>query len=135
MFINISYFSDVEGVQSASQYVHSLIKKEIDSGVNPKKIVIGGFSQGGALAIHSALTYPAEIGAVVVFSAFLLQRDAIQAQCTSNKLIPMFIGHGRNDILVPFSFGQMTEQKIKTWNPNVVFKAYNCDHSTTDEVG
>jgi lysophospholipase-2 len=120
--INENAPEDVEGIKSATEYIHSLIKKEIDSGVNPKKIVIGGFSMGGALAIHCSLTYPAEIGLVVGLSSFLLQRDAVQSQCTANKLIPIFLGHGRNDILVPLSFGQMTAQKIKQWNPNVVFK-------------
>ena len=52
---------------------------EIDGGLDAKKIVVGGFSMGGALAIHSALTYPQRIGAVVALSGFLLQRDAIKA--------------------------------------------------------
>lgn len=73
------FFADVEGIKLATQYAHSLIKKEIDAGIDPKKIAIGGFSMGGALAIHAALTYPTEIGAVVGLSSFLLQRDAVQA--------------------------------------------------------
>jgi len=124
---------DVDGIKLANQYVHSLIKKEIDAGVDPKKIAVGGFSMGGALGIYSALTYPDRLGAVVGLSSFLLQRDAVQAECTANKDIPIFLGHGRNDMLVPYTFGQMTEQRIKTFNPNVSFKAYNVDHSTTDE--
>jgi len=124
---------DLEGIKQATQYAHSLIQKEIDAGVDPKKIAIGGFSMGGALALHAALTYPTSIGTVVGLSSFLLQRDAVEGQCTGNKNIPVFLGHGRNDVLVPYTFGQMTEQKLKTFNPNVVFKGYNVDHSTTDE--
>jgi predicted esterase len=107
----------------ATEYIHSLIKKEIDSGVNAQNIVVGGFSMGGALAIYSSLTYPEELlGGVVGLSAFLLQRDAVQSQCTANKLIPIFLGHGRNDPIVQCIYGRLTAQKIKQWNPNVVFK-------------
>jgi len=124
---------DLEGIKLATQYAHTLVQREIDAGIDPKKIVIGGFSMGGALALHAALTLPVQLGAVVGLSSFLLQRDAVAGQCTANKTLPVFLGHGRNDVLVPFAFGQMTEQKIKTFDPHVVFKAYNVDHSTTDE--
>ncbi|KAI6207967.1 Abhydrolase-2 domain-containing protein [Aphelenchoides besseyi] len=124
---------DVEGINAATSYVHSLIKKEIDAGINPKQIAVGGFSMGGALAIHAALTYPERIGSVVGLSSFLLQRDAIEAACTKNKDIPVFLGHGTNDMLVPLTFGQLTADKIKQFNPNVEFHTYPVDHSTSEK--
>jgi lysophospholipase-2 len=77
---------DVEGIKLATQYVHSLIQKEIDDGIEPSKIVVGGFSMGGALALHAALTLPVQLGAVVGLSSFLLQRDAVAGVSFSDQI-------------------------------------------------
>ncbi|KAI6241349.1 Abhydrolase-2 domain-containing protein [Aphelenchoides fujianensis] len=125
---------DVDGITAATKYVHSLIQKEIDAGINPKQIAVGGFSMGGALAIHAALTFPSRLGAVVGLSSFLLQRDAIEGACKANRDVPIFLGHGTEDVLVPLTFGQMTEQKIRTFNPNVLLNTYEVDHSTNEKL-
>uniref|UniRef100_A0A1I7S8S9 palmitoyl-protein hydrolase n=1 Tax=Bursaphelenchus xylophilus TaxID=6326 RepID=A0A1I7S8S9_BURXY len=124
---------DAPGIASATEYAHSLIQKELSQGIPADKIFIGGFSMGGALAIHAGLTFSAKLAGIVSLSGFLLQRDTVEGLISANKQTPAFLGHGRNDPLVPLTFGQMTEAKLKTFNPNVTFKTYNCDHSTTEE--
>lgn len=141
---------DVDGITLATKYVHSLIQKEIDAGINPKQIAVGGFSMGGALAIHAALTFPSRLGAVVGLSSFLLQRDAIEGvsgpilsfsvhrplvqACKANRDVPIFLGHGTEDVLVPLTFGEQTEKKIRTFNSNVLLRTYEVDHSTNEKV-
>ncbi|CAD5206888.1 unnamed protein product [Bursaphelenchus okinawaensis] len=124
---------DAPGIATATDYAHALIQKEISQGIPSEKIFIGGFSMGGALAIHAGLTFSSKLAGVISLSGFLLQRDTVEGKVSVNKQTPVFLGHGRNDPLVPLTFGQMTEQKVKTFNPNVVFKTYNCDHSSTEE--
>lgn len=62
---------DEEGIRRAAEMVHSLIAVEVAAGIPTKRIVLGGFSQGGALAIYSALTFPEPLAGVIALSAWL----------------------------------------------------------------
>ncbi|KAH7722529.1 phospholipase/Carboxylesterase [Aphelenchoides avenae] len=122
---------DEAGIALATKYTHELIDKEIAAGIPANRIMLGGFSMGGALAIYAALTYPQTLGGVVGLSSFLLQRTKLPGDHKANLKTPFFLGHGTNDFLVPLSYGQRTAEAIKVFNPNVTFKMYPCDHSTT----
>lgn len=115
---------DVEGIATASRYVHGLIDAEVAAGIPTERIIIGGFSMGGALALYAGITYPKKLGGIVGLSSFLLQRDKIPGSHTANLQTPVFLGHGSNDFLVPLTFGQLTEQRLKQFNPNVSFHVY-----------
>ncbi len=69
--LDMSSSEDVEGIKKATTYIHSLIEKEISEGIPSNRIMVGGFSQGGALALHSALTYPKKLAGVVALSCWL----------------------------------------------------------------
>lgn len=62
---------DEEGIRSASQNIHSLINSEISKGIPSNRVVLGGFSQGGALALYSALTYDQPLAGVIALSCWL----------------------------------------------------------------
>lgn len=69
---------DTPGIQASTAYAHSLIKNETKNGVPSNKIFIGGFSMGGALAIHAGLTFDEPLGGILSLSGFLLQRDVVE---------------------------------------------------------
>ena len=62
---------DEEGIRKAAQTVHSIIASEVANGIPTEKIAIGGFSQGGALALFSALTFPQQLAGVIALSAWI----------------------------------------------------------------
>lgn len=62
---------DEEGIRKAAETVHSLIAQEVAAGIPTTRIVLGGFSQGGALAMYSALTFPEPLAGIVALSAWL----------------------------------------------------------------
>ena len=62
---------DEEGIRKAAQNVHSMINDEIAAGIPSNRIIIGGFSQGGALALFSALTYPQPLAGIIALSTWL----------------------------------------------------------------
>uniref|UniRef100_A0A915EEL4 palmitoyl-protein hydrolase n=1 Tax=Ditylenchus dipsaci TaxID=166011 RepID=A0A915EEL4_9BILA len=105
-------------------YVHGLIDAEIAAGLPSNRIILGGFSMGAALAIYAGLTYKQKLGCVVSMSGFLLQRTKFPGEHTANLHIPIFLGHGTQDPLVPFAFGQATKQALDVFNPNVQLKGY-----------
>jgi lysophospholipase-2 len=69
--LDVSATEDVNGIKNATVYVHSLIEKEITEGIPSERIIVGGFSQGGALAIYSALTFPKKLAGIIALSCWL----------------------------------------------------------------
>lgn len=125
---------DDEGIQAATQYVHQLIDAEVASGIPASRIVVGGFSMGGALAIYAGLTYPQKLGGIIGLSSFLLQRTKLPGNYTANNTTNIFLGHGDMDVLVPVQIGRATEALIKNFNPNIVFHLYRqLQHSSCAE--
>lgn len=74
---------DEEGIRRAAEMVHSLIAEEVAAGIPTQRIVLGGFSQGGALAIYSALTFPEPLAGIIALSAWLPLHQKFPAVCIS----------------------------------------------------
>lgn len=77
--LDLSAGEDTEGIQRAAASVHSLIEDEIKGGIPSNRIIIGGFSQGGALSLYSSLVTQHTLGGVVALSCWLPLRDSFPA--------------------------------------------------------
>ncbi|VDN83921.1 unnamed protein product [Brugia pahangi] len=138
---------DEEGINESTMILHSMIDAEIDSGIPSERIMVGGFSMGGALALYAGLIYDKPLAGIIGLSSFLVQRTKLPGvnrefrRCTpffqnhtANKDVQIFMGHGGQDFLVPLSFGEMTEAYIKAFNPNIRMKVYpRMAHSSCPE--
>ncbi|XP_041987186.1 acyl-protein thioesterase 1 [Aricia agestis] len=123
---------DEEGIIRATGLVHGLIKDEIKAGIPSNRIMLGGFSQGGALALHAALTYPEALAGVIALSCWL-PRHTNFPNATKTKDIPIFQAHGDCDPVVPFKWGQMTASYLKTFMKNTEFNTYQgLSHSSSE---
>jgi lysophospholipase II len=69
--LELSGPEDEEGIKEAAKSVHGMVNNEINAGIPAERIILGGFSQGGALALYSALTYPKRLGGVIGLSCWL----------------------------------------------------------------
>lgn len=69
--LDVSGPEDVEGINKATETIHNLINAEIADGIDPSRIIVGGFSQGGALALYSSLIFPEKLGGVMALSCWL----------------------------------------------------------------
>ncbi|GLG92916.1 uncharacterized protein GBIM_00452 [Gryllus bimaculatus] len=125
---------DEEGIRRASELVHSMIEQEVKNGIPSNRIVLGGFSQGGALAMFSALTFPKPLAGVIALSCWLPLHKHFPALATSNKDIPFLQCHGDCDPIVPYKWGQMTASLLKQFLKHSEFKTYRgMMHSSSDE--
>ena len=104
-----SYTCNIPEVKSISSVIHSLMEKQMMLGVKPENIVIGGFSQGGALALYASMTCPVRIGGIFILSAWLLApwefKDLVKpsvAHTLPNCYSPMLQCHGLADQKVCF---------------------------------
>ncbi|XP_026868931.2 acyl-protein thioesterase 1 isoform X2 [Electrophorus electricus] len=118
---------DETGIKKAAENIKSLIDQEVKNGIPSHRIILGGFSQGGALSLYTALTTHQKLAGVVALSCWLPLRNTLSKSALgSNKEIPVLQCHGEADPLVPLIFGCLTVEKLKTMmNPNSVsFKTY-----------
>lgn len=107
--LDITSPEDIDGIKKATAYVHGLIEKEISDGIPSEKIVVGGFSQGGALALHSALTYPKKLAGVVALSCWLPMNRLFSP--VSRILYFAFINHSMsiNELSINSRWSQLTK--------------------------
>uniref|UniRef100_A0A673LIE4 palmitoyl-protein hydrolase n=1 Tax=Sinocyclocheilus rhinocerous TaxID=307959 RepID=A0A673LIE4_9TELE len=111
-----------------SSIVKAIIDHEVKNGIPSSRIILGGFSQGGALSLYTALTSQRQLAGVVGLSCWLpLHKTFPQAASGSgNKDTPILQCHGEMDPMIPVQFGAMTAEKLKTIiSPqNVTFRSY-----------
>ena len=93
---------------ASTEYVQGLIKAEIDRGVAAERIVVGGFSQGGVIALQTALRFPERLAGAVGMSTYLaLREDFPDAMSPHAKNLPVFLAHGTAEVL-QYQYGVMS---------------------------
>jgi lysophospholipase-2 len=114
-------------LDASLKIIHDIIDKEISTGIDPSRIVVGGFSQGGALALAAALKYPQKLGGVAVFSGWALPKQGLDEvlKRAPSKTSSFFIGHGMSDDVVTFECAQQVNTFLEDGGcTNVTFKSY-----------
>ncbi|KAK5733996.1 hypothetical protein LTR17_009267 [Elasticomyces elasticus] len=128
---------DEAGVLRSQKVFHTLIQDEIKAGIPTERIVLGGFSQGGAMSLMAGITNPTKLGGIFGLSCYLLLKDKVQSMVPAdspNKATPIFMGHGDADQVVRYAWGKMTADTLKGWGWNVDFKTYRgLPHSAAPE--
>ena len=107
---------DEPGILRSRDYFNTLIKEEMDKGIKASRIILGGFSQGGAMSVFTGLTSPEKLGGVFGLSCYLLLSDRIKNYLPeewANNKTPFFLGHGLDDDIVPFQFGKKSADILK----------------------
>ncbi|OBR08547.1 phospholipase/Carboxylesterase [Colletotrichum higginsianum IMI 349063] len=107
---------DEPGIRASSEYFQSLVQAEVDAGIPAERIVLGGFSQGGAMAIFSGLTGPHRIGGIVGLSCWLPLSNkfaGIVAAGSPSQDTPVWLGHGDADPLVRPELGELSAEALK----------------------
>ncbi|PRQ04493.1 Carboxylesterase 2 [Enhygromyxa salina] len=107
--------SDIRASQAA---IEALIQRERERGVPSEKIVLVGFSQGGAMALHVGLRWAEPLAGIVVLSAYLLMGDHLaEEQSPANASTPMLFCHGRQDPMVPMFLGKAAHDQVQALQP------------------
>ncbi|CAK4034262.1 Acyl- thioesterase 1 [Lecanosticta acicola] len=118
---------DEAGVLRSQKVFHTLIEEEIKNGISTDRIVLGGFSQGGAMSLMAGITNPTKLGGIFGLSCYLLLQGKIRdlvPKDSPNQKTPIFMGHGDADPVVQYQWGKITADKLKEWGWNVDFRTY-----------
>ena len=118
---------DVVQIEKSAAAIRDLIQREIEQGVKPENIVIAGFSQGGAVAYQTALTYPQRLAGLLTLSTYLAVEDTSNYTAI-NKDLPIKIDHGTQDPVVPIVLGQRANETLTNQGYQVEFNTYPMAH-------
>jgi len=121
---------DKEGVRQSSELVKKIIDSEIESGVPSDKIVLAGFSQGGAIALHLATRFDQKLAGIVALSTYLTMPDALADEKENANIdTPVFMAHGSQDPVVPMQRGQYSAKVLDDNGFKVSWQDYPMAHA------
>lgn len=125
---------DAAGLAQSSRLVDDLIARELARGVAPARIVLAGFSQGGALALYAGLAPGRVLGGIVVLSAYLPLMAGFNEWCAAGATtIPIFMAHGVQDRVVPLQLAERSRHKLVACGFDVEWQVYPMAHSVCEE--
>lgn len=129
---------DTEGALKSLNVVQNYVQEQIDAGIKPENIIVGGFSQGAAIALAAAVTLPVKIGGFISLSGFCCTSAAglSESKNSKNTDTPIFHGHGDYDQVVPLQKGQLAKNFYtkECGMKNYDFRTYHgLQHSTSPE--
>jgi phospholipase/carboxylesterase len=125
---------DEDGIRSAQAQVEALIRRENERGVPTGRIVLAGFSQGGAIALHTGVRYAERLAGLIGLSTYLPLDWMLPAEAhDSNRSTPVFMAHGSFDPLVPPDLGDGTRGLLQERGYDVEWHTYPIAHGVCAE--
>ncbi len=125
---------DLTGITRSALYLSSLIENEINRGVACNQIVLAGFSQGGAIALHSATRYPKKLAGVLALSTYFPLKATLAKEAhTANLSTPIFMAHGRTDDIISLDRALGSRLSLQESGFTVQWHEYAMAHSVCAE--
>ncbi|HTQ37101.1 MAG TPA: alpha/beta fold hydrolase [Steroidobacteraceae bacterium] len=120
---------DEAGLEAARARVERYIERERAEGILTRRIVLAGFSQGGATALHVGLRHAAPLGGIIALSGYLPLRERLRADLApANRAVPILMCHGREDVIVLPTFGEQSRDTLLAAGAKVEWREYSVGH-------
>jgi len=121
---------DHDGLNESEMALCSLIEREHERGVSYDKIIIAGFSQGGAVALQTGLRFPKRLCGILALSTYCPSTaDPNWSVAESNRTVPIFMAHGSQDNVIPLPIAQISRQNLEQFGCSVQWHEYSMSHS------
>ena len=131
---DIARLPDEEGIRASQAAVEQLIAREIGRGMDASRIVLAGFSQGGAVALQTGLRHANRLAGIVALSTYLPLQESLEAEAASaNRNTPIFMGHGTEDAIVPLRLAELSRTVLKNRGYEVEWHAWPMAHAVCGE--
>lgn len=128
--MEIAQRQDEAGIRHSAAQVGALIDEELASGIDSRRIVLAGFSQGGAIALHTALRFARPLAGVMALSTYLPLDGSLEPERSeANRQLNIFQAHGDQDPVVPLSLGIQTRRILRDLDYPVQWHEYAMEHS------
>ena len=124
---------DEPGVRASQARIEALIAREKTRGITADRLVLAGFSQGGAMALHTGLRYPERLAGIMALSCYLPLVDHFPGEATAaNRATPIFMAHGTHDPLIPLDRARQARDTLARLGYRVEWHEYPMPHSVCD---
>ncbi|WP_459868827.1 alpha/beta hydrolase [Halomonas shantousis] len=130
--MNLGRRVDEAQLKASADRVHGLIDAEIARGIDSRRIIVAGFSQGGAVAYQAALTYPKPLGGLIAMSTYFPTADSIEPH-DANRELPIEVYHGTQDPVVPEALGRQGAERAREMGYSVNYHTYPMQHTLSIE--
>lgn len=129
---------DEAGIRESGRLLEMLIEREHQRDIPHDKIVLAGFSQGGAIALHTALRYPHRLAGLMALSTWLPLQDSFETEVVGNtqaqsQELPVFMAHGSFDPMLPMALGQQSRETLEKAGYTVEWHDYPMAHAVCAE--
>src|SRR3954451_17302269 len=125
---------DEKGLRESEGLLRKLIEAEKARGIKPAKIVLAGFSQGGAIVLQTGLRYPERLGGILALSTYLPIATTLEAEkSAANRDLPIFMAHGAYDDIIPLRRAEQSRDLLAKSGFAVDWRTYPMPHSVCPE--
>jgi len=125
---------DEAGIRATEHAVTQLIEREIAMGIPSNRIVLAGFSQGGAVSLYTGLRYEKPLAGIIALSTYLPLAKKLSTEASdSNKQTPILMAHGRLDPVLPIILGKKTYELLKQEGHPIEWHEYAMEHQVCTE--
>ncbi len=128
MEMQINRRIDSEGLMASARAINGFIDRELDRGIDSRRIIIAGFSQGGAVAYQVVLGHDKPLGGLLAMSTYLATADTLDYKAV-NREIPIKVQHGVHDPIVPEDLGRKAVARLIKEGYRVDYQSYPMEHS------
>ena len=128
MEMQINRRIDIEGLMASARTINAFIDRELDRGIDSRRIIVAGFSQGGAVAYQVVLSHDKPLGGLLAMSTYLATADTLDYTAV-NKKIPISVQHGLHDPVVPEQLGRTAVARLIREGYQVSYQSYPMEHS------
>ncbi len=128
--LEINSPQDENGIRETQVQIEALIAQEQQRGIAAERIILAGFSQGGAIALHTALRYPQRLAGVLALSTYLPLKPLLAAEKhAANRDLPIFMAHGTFDSVISLEVCEMSVKLLQQQGYPVFWHEYPMAHS------
>jgi phospholipase/carboxylesterase len=125
---------DERGVRASQKLVEALIERETARGLAASRIVLAGFSQGGAITLQTGLRHGERLAGLLALSTYLPLADSLaRERASANADVPIFMAHGRSDPVIPIARGTASRDALQAAGYPVEWHEYAMPHSVCED--
>ena len=127
--------ADEKGIRASAELVAGMIDAQIENGIVPERIVLAGFSQGGAIVLQAGLRYPARLAGIMALSTYLPLAQTLETEKSEdNADTPIFMAHGSEDPVIPVDLAYKSLKRLEQHNYKLEWHEYNgMPHSVSEQ--
>ena len=125
---------DEQGIRTSAARLEALITRETERGIAPERIILAGFSQGGAVVLYTGLRHAERLGGILALSTYLPMAERLASEAApANRDVPVMMAHGTADPVIPMLLAEQSRALLEAHGNPVEWHSYPMQHSVSPQ--